>query len=180
MTGRRLVAVLLALVLAGSALSVVLAVTRPDASGIGVLPGSGPTYQAATLPGSGGEALEYAVTAVPLALSYDHRDLAGSLRQATSRMTRDYAAEFTAIFDDEVRPSARRRKAVTEARVRGAGVVRSRGDATAVCLVYVDQLLVSGTGVEAGGPPDVLSRSRVVVDLVRRDDGWRISGLRLL
>lgn len=179
MSGRRSVTPLLVLVLLGSALSVVLAVTRPEAEGAGVQPGNAATYEVATLLGPGGEALEYAVTAVPLALSYDHRDLDGSLAGARSRMTREYGADFARIFDRRVRPLAQERKAVTEAVVRGSGVVRTRGDDVATCLLYVDQVLLEGTGLKKG-ETEVLARSRVVVDLVRREQGWRIDGLRLL
>ncbi|MCW2814951.1 MAG: hypothetical protein JWN84_2406 [Nocardioides sp.] len=179
---QRSIAVLLALVLAGSVLSVVLALTRPEAAGVGVPPSAtgatAPGFRPADLVGPGGDALAAAVDAVPATFSYDHRDLAGSLASATDQMTRSYAAVFRRTFDARVRPFAKRRAAVAEGLVRGAGVVRTDGDDAAVCLLYVDQLLVEARGRRKAAPPEVLARSRIRVELVLRDGVWRINGLR--
>jgi hypothetical protein len=177
----RRVAVLLVLVLLGSALSVVLALTRSDAGVVASPPvetNTAPYFRPADLVGPGGEALAAAVTALPAALGYDHRDLDGALRRAVSAMTPAYAREFTRAFDRRVRPLAQRRRSVVEGRVRGAGVVRTDGDTAVVCLVYVDQVQLAGLGLRAGGRPRVLSRNRVRVDLVLRGGTWRISDLR--
>lgn len=177
----RRVSVLLVLVLVGSALSVVLALTRSDAGGAAEPPPvvrvGGPAYETAELLGPGGDALEAAVAAVPLAFGYDHRRLDADLEAATATMTRVYADSFARAFDRRVRPFAQRRRAVAEAVVRGAGVVRTRDDTTALCLVYVDQLLVGARGRRAGAEPELLAANRVLVDLVLRDGRWRVDGI---
>lgn len=179
---QRNVAVLLVLVLAGSLLCVVLALTRPEADGAASPPGAtgttAPGFRPADLVGPGGDALAAAVAAIPDTLSYDHRDLDGSLAKATEQMTARYAEVFTETFDRRVRTFAQRRAAVAQGLVRGAGVVRTDGDDAVVCLLYVDQLLVQARGLRKGAEPEVLSRNRVRVDLVLRDDVWRINAIR--
>ncbi|MDO9457824.1 hypothetical protein [Nocardioides sp.] len=176
------VAVLLALVVAGSVLSVVLALTRPDPVGAGEPPGTtgttAPGFRAADLVGPGGDALSAAVRSLPLTLSYDHRDLDGSLAAATALMTRRYATVFTRSFDRRVRPFAARRRAVAQGLVRGAGVVRTDDDENAVCLLYVDQVLVEARGLTRDDEPEVIARSRVRVDLVLVGGAWKIAGIR--
>jgi Mce-associated membrane protein len=179
----RAVLVLLVLVLAGSALCVALAVTRPGVSAADGPPEAvgtdGEVYVPADLVGPGGDALEAAVAALPLTLTYDHADLDASLTAATATMTPAYAREFAGVFDRRVRAFARRRDAVSEGVVRGAGVVRTTDDTAAVCLVYLDQVLLEGRGVDPE-EPEVIGRNRVRVELVRRDGAWlvaRISGI---
>lgn len=174
---RRRVVVLLVLVLAGSGLTVALALTRPDVAPSA--PDSRGDYEVADLLGPGGDGLEAAVAAVPLAFGYDHADLTGSLRAASETMTPAYAARFARVFGREVRPFAREREAVTEARVRGAGVVRTGGGEDVVCLLYVDQVLVSGRGL-AAGESEVLGRNRVLVDVVLTDGVWKVDDIQVL
>ena len=173
----RVVLVLLVLVLAGSALTAGLALTRADHAGP-VLPpaasGDG-AYEPADLVGPAGPALDAVVGALPLVLGYDHRDLDGAEEAATATMTPRYAAQFRRAFDQRVRPLARRRAAVAEAEVRGAGVLRADDDAVS-CLVFVDQLLTEARDLR-GGRPEVLGRLRLRVDLVLRDGEWLLDGL---
>ena len=176
---RRVVEVLTALVIIGSALCLYLALTRPDRVPLAELPGEGAAYRVADLAGPGGPALAAAVDALPAALSYNFRDLDASLAAATRRMTASYADEFTATFDERARPVATARKAITEAVVRGAGLVRA-SDARALALVFIDQLLVRSTRQDADDPPSTLSRNRVLVTLVLRSGTWRIDDLRPL
>ncbi|MEO9325761.1 hypothetical protein ABFT23_19875 [Nocardioides sp. C4-1] len=183
--GDRRVSVLLALVLAGSALCVGLALTRPTPAGAGDPPAAvgglgDPPYEPAALRGPGRAALEAAVVAVPLTLRYDHRDLDVALEAATDRMTRRYARTFTRVFDERVRPFARRRAAVAEAVVRGAGVVRAPDDEHVTCLVYVDQLLLEAKGRADDAEPEVLGRNRAYVELVLVDGEWLVDDLRPL
>jgi Mce-associated membrane protein len=181
MTRARLVVVLLVLVVLVSGLSVVLALTRPDLEAAGAEPMvTGGRYEPAELGGPGGEAVAAAVEAVPLTLTVDHRDLRGSLAAATERMTPAFARAYTDDFDRTSRPFARERRAVTDAVVLGAGVVRARGDDDVVCLVYVDQRQVSGEGVQPGDQPRVLLRGRVLVRMVRRDGQWLVDGTQSL
>lgn len=177
---RRVVSVLTVLVLVGSGLCLYLALTRPDEMALPDRPGAGATYRPADLDGPGGTALAVAVDALPAALSYDFRDLDASLAAATRTMTTAFAARFTATFDERARPAAISRKAVTEALVRGAGVVRAVGDTRAVCLVFVDQLLLRSTRHPADRPPTTLSRNRVLVELVLRSGTWKIDDIRPL
>ncbi len=176
----RLVTVLMVLVLAGSALSIVLAVTRPDADAAGPPATSGGAYEPADLVGPAGDAVAAAVAGVPVLLTYDHRDLRAAVRASTRLTTARFAEVFGRTFERDSRPFALKRKAVTDAVVRGAGVVRTRGESAVTCLVYVDQRLVSGTPVDRGDPPLVLVRGRLLVDMVRRDDVWKIDGVRPL
>lgn len=178
---QRSVVVLLALVLAGSVLSVVLALTRPEAEGASTPPAATgatpPGFRPADLLGPGGDALAAAVAALPATLSYDHRDLDGSLQRATEQMTAGYRRVFTRTFDQQVRPFAERRRGVAQGLVRGGGVVRADGDDAVLCLLYVDQVLLEARGLRPAAAPEVLSRNRVRVSLVLRDGEWRIDGL---
>ncbi|WP_148614199.1 hypothetical protein [Nocardioides rubriscoriae] len=176
----RRVTVLLVLVLLGSALAVVLALTRPAADGATAPPvetAQAPYFVPADLLGPGGEALAAAVSALPAALGYDHRDLDATLTRATQAMTTGYARVFTRTFDRRVRPLAQRQRSVVEARVRGAGVVRTDGDTAVVCLVYVDQVQVRPREGRKDAQPRVLSRNRVRVEMVLRSGAWKINGI---
>ncbi|CAN5561562.1 hypothetical protein BH11ACT8_BH11ACT8_28610 [soil metagenome] len=175
MSRSRIVELLTALVLLGSALSLVLALTRPDQEPVENRPGESTPYVAADLAGPGGPALAAAVSGLPALLSYDFRDLDGSLKAARATLTASYAKEFTTLFDRRSRPVARKRKAVTEAVVRAAGLVTTRGVDRAVCLVFIDQQLVQSTRLAPGDPAETLSRNRVRVTLVRRSGKWKIS-----
>lgn len=178
---QRSIVVLLVLVVAGSVLSVVLALTRPEAEGVSAPPATTgatpPGFRPADLLGPGGDALAAAVAALPATLSYDHTDLDASLAGATEQMTAGYRRVFTRTFDEQVRPLARRRAAVAQGLVRGAGVVRATGDDEVLCLLYVDQLLLEARGLRPAAAPEVLSRNRVRVSMVLREGEWRISGL---
>lgn len=177
----RCVSVLLVLVLLGSALSVTLALTRSEARGAPdpplVVRPDGPAYEPAPLLGPAGRALEAAVASASRAFAYDHRELRAGLDAATATMTRAYATEFTRAFDRRVRPFAERRRVVTEAVVRAAGVVRTRDDAAALCLVYVDQLLVEARGRRPRAEPELLAAHRLLVELVLRDGRWKVDGI---
>lgn len=176
------VRVLTLLVLVASVVSLVLALTRPDATSAAPPSTAEGTYDPASLAGPGGPALEAAVAALPTVLSYDHRDLRGSLRAARRTMTRDFAKEFAKSFDRRVKPFARKRNAVIDGVVRAAGLVRVRQDGRAgrraVCLVYVDRRQLSGRQSPVDAPPQLLGGYRVLVTMVSRADGWKIDGIR--
>lgn len=182
MRGRQVVLVLFALVLAASGLNVVLALTRPDPSEADStarphLVGQG-TYAAAELEGPGGPALDAAVATLPLALSYDYRHIKGSVSKATRGMTKSFATRFEATFARTALPLARDKNVVTDAVVRAAGLVRVEGEDRALCLVYVDQRLVSSAMTKKGAGPTVLKKSRVLVTLFSRDGEWLVDGIR--
>ena len=169
MTRRNLVLVLTVLVLLGSAQILWLALTKPEAE-------SPPS----TDPELGSAALAAATAALPLALTYDYRDLSGSLAAATAGMTPSFGKEFRGTFRATAAPLARDKQAVTDAAVRAAGVVRVDGEAGAehvLCLVYIDQLLVSSDTMKREADPINVSQNRVLVDLVLADDAWLVDGI---
>ncbi len=116
---------------------------------------------------------------LPPALSYDVHDLAGSLTAATDAMTARTRRSSSPIFDRRARPAARERKAVTEAVVNAAGLVRTQ-ERRVVCLVLVDQLLVEGRGHDPEAAPSLVSHNRVLVTMVLRSGTWKIDGIRPL
>lgn len=161
---RRLVIVLFALVLLVSGANVALALSKPD-------PGT-----PRTLSGPGGDAVAAAVREVPLALGYDHRDLAAGLRRATAVMTPAFAEDYRRTFRRTAAPQARRGQEVTDAVVRGAGLVRVVGEDRAVCLVYVDLRLLA-TGGRNLAEPRTTGRSRLRVTLARVEGAWLLAGI---
>lgn len=174
---RRVVPLLTVLVLLASALCLVLALTRPNPQPPADLPGAGSgPYEVAELAGEGGPGIEAMVRLLPVALGYDHRELNAGLARAKALMTPEFASAFAEAFNSSARPLANREQAVVEARVRGAGLVRVTG-ATVVGMAYVDQVLVEGTSLDAGDPPRVLTRSRVLVRLLRVGGSWVISNI---
>lgn len=126
--------------------------------------------------GSGEGAVEAAIEVVPLALAYDYRRLDRTLVAATSRMTEAFAAEFTTTFNASVRPLARSKQAVSEARVRAAGLVEADGDSATV-LVFVDQVLVSSRAMQESDQPVRVGQTRVRVVLVKVGDAWKVDDL---
>lgn len=121
-------------------------------------------------------AVTAAVAATPLALSYDWSSLDRSLAAATSRMTPDFAQDFRSTFEASVRPLATQEHAVTQARVRAAGVVGRSGDRV-TCLLYVDQVLVSSKELSRGKQPVKVGQNRVVVKMLRVGNTWRVDDI---
>ena len=164
----RPVLLLLVGVVVVSALNVTLALTR----------GEPPSVAASTrLPDESRAAVEAAATALPLSLTYDYRDLQGSLRTATTAMTERFAREFVPSFRATAVPQARRAKQVTDAVVRRTGLVRTAdGGRRVLCLLYVDQRVLRSAG-RPEGPPVVVRRSSVAVEMVRSGDRWLIDDI---
>jgi len=171
---RRLVLLLTLVVLAGSGLILWLALTKPDGT-----PSQPAPAATDTLDGVAGQAVDAATRALPLALTYDYRDLSKSLRAATAAMTEEFAKEFRVTFLSTAAPLARDKQAVTDARVRAAGIVRVDADQEhALCLVYVDQLLVSSETMKRKQDPINVSQNRVLVELVLSDGAWLVDGIQ--
>ncbi|MGA7148861.1 MAG: hypothetical protein WBX17_10285 [Microbacterium sp.] len=162
-----LVLVLAGLVLLGSAQILWLALTKSD-----------PQAPAVTTDVPGMAALDAATATLPLALTYDYRDLPGSLTAATAGMTPEFAVEFRETFRTTAAPLARQKQAVTDASVRAAGVVRLDDAEHALCLVYIDQLLVSSDTMKRQADPINVSQNRVLVDLVLTDGIWLVDGIQ--
>lgn len=134
------------------------------------------SYTVGTIAGEADQAVQSAVDVLPAALSFDFRSLDESLSSATAGMTESFAEEFSATFDKTARPMAEDKSAVTNTLVRGAGLVRLDGE-RAVCLVYVDQVLVSSDTAKNKPLPVQVSQNRVTVDLVRVDGDWKVDGI---
>jgi hypothetical protein len=139
--------------------------------------GSDGLYLVGSIHGEDTGPVAAAASAVPFALSYDHRLLERNLAAATSRMTVEFAEEYRTTFDASVRPLARKEKAVTEARVRAAGLVRRDGE-EALCLVFVDQVLVASAELTRSRQPVKVGQNRVLVRLVRVGDTWKVDDIR--
>jgi Mce-associated membrane protein len=175
---QKLTALLAVLVLAAGALTAYLA-TRPEPADVRPEVAADGAYRVGTLPSEPGEgAVRSAVRAVPKALSYDFRTLDEGLVDATELMTDDFRAEFSEVFAATARPTALEKKAVTRTLVRGGALVRLEDDDTkAVCLVYVDQVLVDSATMKNKAQPVTVSQNRVLVGLEREDGGWLVSSI---
>lgn len=175
----KLTALLAVLVLAAAALTAYVA-TRPDPRDVRPEVAADGAYRTGSLPSDPGEdAVKAAVKAVPKALSYDYRTLDEGLADATELMTSDFAAEFSEVFAATARERALDKKAVTSTLVRGGGLVRLEGsDDEAVCLVYVDQVLVDSATMQNKQKPVTVSQNRVLVGLELEDGGWRLSSIQ--
>lgn len=173
---RIVIAVLVSLVLASGALAVHSA-TRDEPKAIipKVLADGG--FRVGTVGDEDATAaVKAAAKAMPVALSYDYRSLDKSLAAAKALMTSGFAAEFADTFDKTTRPLATEKKAITNALVRGAGIVGSVHDGKATVLVYLDQVLVASTAKKANDPLKV-SQNRVHVSLRKVDGKWLVSNI---
>ncbi|MFJ9389992.1 hypothetical protein ACIRON_14300 [Nocardioides sp. NPDC101246] len=132
-------------------------------------------YRAGTVPVAQ-DALEVAVEALPAALTYDYRTLDQSRAQATAQMTPAFAKEFAGTYDETVGKLAEDKQAVTKAVVRGGGVL-SASETKVTTLVFVDQVLVASKQA-ADEAPMVVAQSRVVVELRRSGETWKVSDIR--
>lgn len=136
----------------------------------GYTPGSLPSADAH-------DAIATTARALPTVLGYDYRTLDDNRAQDSRLLTDQFAVTFRQTFDASVTPLATKQQAVTRALVRAVGLI-NQGPARdqITCLAYVDQLLVSSTGMDAQKPAQV-SQNRVVVHLKRPHGQWLIDGL---
>lgn len=132
------------------------------------------TYHVGTATGDE-EAVEVATEVLTAALSYDYRKLAEPADSATRGMTASFAKEFRETFDKTAGRMAPEEKAVSQSLVRGAGLIEDDDD-HAVCLVFLDQLLVSSKD-KPGTTPVTVSKNRVRVELEKVDGDWKVSGI---
>jgi predicted metal-binding membrane protein len=134
-------------------------------------------YHVGSLPTADAKnAVEAAVATLPVALSYDYRDLAKGLAGATSHMTTTFGAEFAGTFNKTVKAQATQQKAVANALVRGAGLVSLDGN-SAVCVVYVNQVLASSKTMAQQKSPVKLTQSRVLVGLSQQAGKWLVDSI---
>lgn len=175
--GRRIVtAALTALLVAVAVLTWKLA-TAPEPAGVQPTVAENGRYAPGSLPSeTGAAAVRAATDKVPGILSYDYRTLDENLRAATATMTSAFAKTFTQTFHKVVEPMATKNRAVTRALVRGGGLASlSDDDTKAVCVLFVDQLLVTSNGKRAVQPH--IGKERVRVTLSRADGRWRINDI---
>lgn len=123
------------------------------------------------------DAVVAAVDGARLALSYDFRSLDEGLADAVSHMTDDFGAEFTRTFNGAARKQAARKRAVTRALVSSAGLVRIDGD-DAVCLLYVNQVLIASKTMKKSDQPVNVTQNRVTIELEEVDGDWLLSGIK--
>lgn len=126
--------------------------------------------------GDTAKALQAAVDALPLAVSFDHRSLDDTLTRATATMTPTFADEFRRIFDGSTRAKAIREQAITTALVRGAGVVDRIESGRVTVLIYVDQILVASKLLKKDSPLKVTQNS-VRVKMQKVDGVWKVDGI---
>jgi len=174
MTTKRVTAVLATLVVLAGVLTFWLS-QRSGPDDVVPAVGDDGSYTVGTIPEAGDGPVKAAAEAMPVALSYDFRSLDDSLAQATALMTDGFADDFKATFTKTVVAMAGDKKAITKALVRGAGLIDQDGD-HASCLVYVDQVLVSGEAKDPTQPVKV-TQNRVRVSLTRVDGDWKIAGI---
>ena len=176
MARRIVIAVLAVLVLASGALTVI-SVKQDEPKAITPKVLADGKYRVGTVGDDDATAaVKAAAKALPVALSYDYRSLDKSLKAAKALMTSSFAAEFADTFDKTTRPLATEKKAITNALVRGAGIIGSVHDGKATVLVYLDQVLVASTAKKANDPLKV-SQNRVHVSLRQVDGKWRVSDI---
>jgi hypothetical protein len=177
MTARRLIGVVLTAVLATTAVAGCGGDGKKAAKPAAVsTPGvqTDGSYRLGTLPDKDASAaLKAAVTALPVAVSYDYRTLDDSLAKATALMTASFAKEFTKTFDASTRAMAVQKQAITSALVRGAGVIGAVKGGKVTCLVYLDQVLVSSKDKKASSPLKV-SQNSVRVKLQKVGGAWKV------
>ena len=106
-------------------------------------------------------------------MSYDHRDLEGSLSAVTDLATQDYAGTYQNAFFEELQP------VVDELRARGRVHVRDVyvseiGDDTATAVVSFDAVIRSTIGTRR------LTGSYVRIDLKKEGGGWKADDLTFL
>lgn len=106
-------------------------------------------------------------------MSYDHRDLDGSLAAVTDLATADYAETYQNAFFEELQP------VVDELRARGRVHVRDvyisdLSDDTATAVVSFDAVIRSTIGTRR------LAGSYVRVDLVKEGGAWKADDLTFL
>jgi Mce-associated membrane protein len=178
-TRRWLVLVLAVLVLVAGGLTAWLATRpEPDSHRPEISKEDG-TYRAGSLPSDEAEdAVKAAARAMELALALDYRKLDEGLSDATQLMTDSFVARFSSDFNKLARTRALKKKAVTSALVRGAGLVRMEGDDEAYCLVYVNQVLLETKNLGKDSKPIDVSQNRVQVGLKKVGGDWLVDSIQ--
>lgn len=119
-------------------------------------------------------ALDAAVSAAPVVLSYDSAHLDQDFAVAEQRLTGSFKAQYATTTATVVKPTAAQVKAKVNADVVAASVVSARPDQVVV-LLFVDQ---TTTSTKVQGPRRDLNRVRMT--LVRVQGEWKVSGIAAL
>lgn len=137
------------------------------------------TFRAGSLPDDAAEdAVKAAAKTMELALALDYRRIDEGLSDAVQRMTDSFGTKFSSDFNKLARPRALKKKAVTSALVRGAGLVRLEGDDEAYCLVYVNQVLLETKTLGKKDKPIDVSQNRVLVGLRKVGGDWLVDSIQ--
>lgn len=99
--------------------------------------------------------------------TYDYRDLGGNFRYVAANATPNFAGQLRQLTE-ELGPELQQTRAVAEATVRTAGVVRA-DQREAVVAVFVDQ-----TVTNTRTPEPRTERSRMELTLVKQGGVWRL------
>ncbi len=179
-TPPRLLAVLLGVLLVAVGAAYVVIGDDEPATASGpppVLAASGETYVGGSLPGSGADPVAVAVEVLPLALGYDYRKLAEGARRRDRPDDRRLRRRLQPYLPRLRRPAGAHPEGRHPAPPCARPVSSTIDDVRALCLVYVDQALVSSTTLENAEAPVRVSQNRVLVGLVRVDDAWRVQSI---
>lgn len=175
--GRRTTVIALVVLVLLAAAGTVFLASRPAPKNAVPSVSTDGAYHVGTLPDADGKAaVQAAVEAMPVALSYNYSSLDQGLADARSHMTPAFGAEFADTFTRTAKPQATAQRAVANALVRGAGLVSLDGD-RAVCVLYVNQVLASSTTMDEKKSPVKLTQSRVRVGLSQQGGEWLVDAI---
>lgn len=123
------------------------------------------TLEAQTLASE--EARQVAVRLATDLATYDYRDLGGNFRHVRASATPRFAGQLRQLTE-ELGPELQQTRAVAEATVRSAGVVRADAG-KAVVAVFVDQTLTN-----TKSPEPRTEHSRMELTLLKQNGVWRL------
>jgi Mce-associated membrane protein len=99
--------------------------------------------------------------------TYDYRDLGGNFQHVAANATQNFSGQLRALTE-ELGPELQQTRAVANATVRSAGVVRADAG-KAVVAVFVDQ-----TVTNTRTPEPRTERSRMELTLLKQAGVWRL------
>jgi Mce-associated membrane protein len=117
------------------------------------------------------QALSTAKTAVPLILSYNHKQFDADVTAARARLTGRAVTDYVQAMTKTIKPTAAKVQAVVQAQTNGAGVEAVSSDGSQVTVVVFGEQKVTNTALKA--PRIDLFRVRVTLDRVQGQ--WLVS-----
>jgi len=118
------------------------------------------------------QALASAKENIPRILSYDFSALDGYRGRIDRLTTGEFGDELRTLLDERIVKVAKREGIVTRATVPDIAVVEVKDSETVVLLAFVNQV----TRKRDTATP-VIEGSRIVVEVVKDDDEWKVSDL---